>query len=176
MPTANDYTEQQLIPTVGMYALPYATTWPELSDQLRSLYIARAGTVPWLPEDWLGTVLSLHGANGMILVPAPANVTPSIPWLRTDAQRAWWNDFAARAGAVITAYAAHQAELGRAQLDRLYADSAFWNKAYDIATVLATPVTVATAAARFANSNPLSSAALGLVAILGAAALFFRRR
>lgn len=174
MPTPSDYTEQQLIPTLGMYALPYATTWPELSDQLRSLYIARAASIAWLPQDWLGEVLALHGSLGNVLIPAPSTVRPGIPWLRTPQQRAWWDDLAARAQGIVTAYAAGKAAEGRVQLEKLYADSAFWNKAYDIAVVLATPVTVAAAGARFANSNPLTTL-LGIGAIL-AAILVLRRR
>jgi hypothetical protein len=153
-----------------MYALPYATTWPELSAQLLNLYDERASPIPWLPPMWIDYVHSLHGAEGQVLVPAPANVTPGIPWLDTPEKKAWWNDFAARATAIVTRYAAKQADAGRGELAKLYADSAFWNRAYQIAYVLATPVRGAQAV----YNNPLTSAAIvGAVVI---AAMLLRRK
>lgn len=142
-----DYSQGTLIPAYGMYALPYATVYPDLSDQLGQLYTDRASQISWLPANWLNNVMALHGQNGMVLIPAPASSsTPGftpIPWLDTSDKIAWWNQFNATAEAAIQAYAANQSAQGAILMQQAYDDSAFWTEAYNIATVLALPVTVA---------------------------------
>jgi hypothetical protein len=160
MPTAADYTEQALIPTLGMYALPYANVYPELVTQLAQLYIGQVAGVPWIPQGWLGEVLALHGRLGFILVPAPSGPGPGrtgaepIPWLMNAQQRAWWDAFAAKANGVISAYAAKDAAKGAVLLKQLYDNASFWNSAYQVANTLAAPVQIVQNAAA-----PLASAA-----------------
>lgn len=184
-----DYSEATLIPTYGMYALPYATTYPDLATQLTQLYQERAAQIDWLPPGWLDGVMSLHNQNGEILVPASGTVQPPIPWLYTSDQIQWWTDFNTRANAIIQAYAADQSAQGAILLAQLYADSAFWNEAYAIATFLATPVTVATdlastatsiasaaaSATRTLASNPITSTLL-VLGLAGAGVWWFARK
>lgn len=187
MPTAADYTEQALIPTLGMYALPYADTYPDLVTQLAQLYIAQVASVPWIPQGWLGEVLSLHGRLGYVLVPAPSGPGPGrtgaepIPWLRTPQQKAWWDAFARAANGVISAYAAKDAAKGATMLKQLYDNSSFWNSAYNIASTLAAPVTIVQNAAApigkaistVANAGvALSKSPTAVIAIAGVGALF----
>lgn len=174
-----DYSEAFLIPTYGMYALPYANVYPDLATQLTQLYQERTAQIDWLPAGWLDGVLSLHNQNGEVLVPAPGTVSPPIPWLYTSDQVNWWTDFNQRANAIIQAYAADQSAQGAQLLAALYADSAFWDTAYNIATFLATPVTVAqnvasavaSVAATAAGVARTLTSSTGAVVALGAAGL-----
>ncbi len=129
---ADPYAQAALIPTLGMYALPYATTWPELSRQLAQIYQDKAADIPWLPSNWLGSVMSLHGKNGQILVPAVANVSAAggIPWIKSSEQREWWDEFHDLANGAVVKYAANQAAQGKVELDRLYANAEFWNTGF----------------------------------------------
>lgn len=138
-----DYSEATLIPAYGMYAEPYATVYPDLSDSLATMYANQVALINWLPANWLSNVMALHGQNGEILIPAPAGVTPPIPWLDTADKIAWWNQFNQMAEAAIQAYAADQAAQGALLMQQAADDIAFWDEAYNIATVAALPVTVA---------------------------------
>ena len=151
----------------GMYALPYATAFPDLTAKLGALYRERVADVPWLPDGWLSRVGVLNGSDGSILFPAPS---PSAPWLDTPAKRAWWREFSAVTAAAGTAYAAGKADQGRALIAKADANLAFWTRAHEIATVLAMPVTIV----QGAGSGLLSLSRAGaLVPIaLGLAGLF----
>ena len=156
-----DFSQANLIPRFGMYALPYATVYPDLAAQLAALYRDRAGQIPWLPAGWLAGVLSYHAdESGNVLVPA-MSVGIATDWLDTPDKRLWWGQFTARANAVIVRYAAAQAAAGRRELDRLYAASEFWDTAYRIAYTLSAPVRGLQAVVK----NPWSFGALALAAV-----------
>ncbi len=158
----DDYSEAALVPTLGMYALPYASTWPELSDQLARMYQDRARDIAWLPSDWLELVLGLHGRNSEVLIPAPSNTSGvgAISFLKTPEQKAWWDDFAHRAEVIVSNYAAGQAALGRQQLDQLYADAAFWNTGVGASLIGFQQAAYSVAdAAKAIASNPFKSIA-----------------
>lgn len=138
-----DYSIATLVPAYGMYSEPYATVYPDLSTQLGQIYTDKASQIDWLPSNWLNDVMALHGQNGMVLIPAPAGVSPPIPWLDSQAKIDWWNQFNQTAEAAIMAYSQNQSAQGAILMQDAYDDSAFWDEAYNIATVVALPVTVA---------------------------------
>ena len=125
------YDQATLIPSVGMYALPYATVWPDLATQLLALYRDQVQYMPWLPPGWYDTVSALHGQNGYVLIPAPAVYSGSpLPFLTTPDQQAFWQSFSQQAASIISQYAAGQQAAGAAQLAQLYANAAFWNTGF----------------------------------------------
>ena len=138
-----DYSIATLVPAYGMYSEPYATVYPDLSDQLGQIYTDKASQINWLPANWLTNVMALHGQNGMVLIPAPAGVTPPIPWLDSQNKIEWWNQFNQTAEQAIIAYSTNQSAQGAVLMQQAYDNAAFWDEAYNIATVAALPVTVA---------------------------------
>jgi hypothetical protein len=125
------YDQASLIPTLGMYALPYATVWPDLAVQLGALYKDQLQFMPWLPSGWYDNVMALHGQNGYVLIPGPAiyNGAP-LPFLQTQDQINFWAGLNQAAASIISQYAAGQQAAGAAQLQQLYANAAFWNTGF----------------------------------------------
>lgn len=141
---------------LGMMILPYGDRWPELRDILGKIYVEKASDIPWLPAGWLAQVQALHGLGSMLLLPSTSLNTPAVSFLDTPAKRQWWDEFHTAANNALLAYADGQAAAGRKIVAAANADAAFWDRAYRIASVLASPVT----AARSIFNNPLSSLAL----------------
>jgi len=176
------YTEASLRPSLGMYALPYGTRYPELVTLLQTLYDEKVAPINWLPSNWGSDVRALNGgtdANGnrWVLIPAPASGPLLAGWLNTPEKRAWWDQFAMAATGAVGRYAANDAKAGAAELDAAYKRAAFWDTAYNIAYTLATPVRVAGAVAS-GTVNVLKSpfATFGLLALLGLGAFLYLKR
>ena len=126
-----DYSQAALVPTLGMYALPYATVWPDLAVKLAALYKDQLQYMPWLPASWYGNVMALHGQNGYILIPAPAIYNgQALPFLTTPDQITFWQSLNSQAESIISQYAAQQQAAGAAQLQDLYDDAAYWNTGF----------------------------------------------
>ncbi len=138
---ADPYNQLTLQPSLGCYALPYATNWPDLSNALAAIYRDKVAGIPWLPPGWIQNVMALHGQNGMILIPSPANSTPAIPWLNTPEKKAWWQQFHNIANGAVMDYAGKKAAEGKIEMERAYSNAAFWDGAYKVASLLAAPVT-----------------------------------
>lgn len=174
------YSTDWLLPRYGMYAVDTANAYPELAAALRRLYLEKAAGIPWLPKDWRASIGTLHGQDGKMLMPAPSNAVDSsgnrAKFLVTPDQQAWWDEFVAMARQIQESFLAGKLAEGRAEMEAAYNRSAFWTRAHNIATVLATPVTVVTGAANVAGSYP--KVVQGV--LIGGAALllwyFFRRK
>lgn len=141
---------------LGMMILPYGDRWPELRDILGKIYVERAADIPWLPADWLAQVQRLHGSNSILLLPSTSLNTPPVSFLKTSAQKQWWDEFHTVANNALLAYADNQAATGRKIMADANANAEFWDRAYRIAVVLASPVTLA----QKMFSNPLTTVAL----------------
>ncbi len=181
MPTPAAYSEASLKPSLGMFALPYANVpdgaGQDLSDKLLELYRAKVAAIPWLPDMWLDGVTSLHGANGYVLMPAPASKGMPIPWADSADKRAVWDALAAKVAAVVAGWGADLAAKGQAELRLAYSNSEFWNNAYRVAYVLATPVRVVGRVADAVDVVTGSPARiLGLAAVIGAIVLYLKTR
>lgn len=178
--TIDVYSTDWLLPRYGMYALDYADTYPELTAALRRLYLEKAAGIPWLPRDWRASVGSLHGQDGKLLIPASSQAVDSRgntpDFLVTAEQRAWWDEFAAMARSIQQAYLDKKLVEGRAAMEAAYNRSAFWTKAHNIATVLATPVTMVRGTANLMATYPklVQGVLIGGAALL--AWYFFRRK
>jgi hypothetical protein len=161
------YDQATLIPTLGMYALPYATVWPDLATQLATLYQGNLQFMPWLPAGWYDSVMALHGQNGYILIPGPAiyNGQP-LPFLQTPDQIAFWTSLNQQAASVISQYAAGQQAAGAAQLAQLSANAAFWNTGFGASLINAqqTAYNVADAAGNVVTAAGNIAKAAGKVA------------
>lgn len=116
----------------------YGQALPELKTQIMALHADRVAKLNFVPSDWLSQIQSLQAANPNDLVRlAPsefangniingnADFTISSPAVAD----AWQAVYMAEQKAIV-AYGAKLANEGKAELDRVYADSAFWNKAY----------------------------------------------
>lgn len=173
----NTYSDDFLIRHYGVVALPYGAAWPDFSKQVRALLIDRAGKIPWLPDDWLTSIRYLHGQDGRIMMPVPSTASTSAgsgaEFLDTAAKRAVWDTLAGELNAAQQAYAAGQAAQGAKIMDAANNNAAFWDRAYNVASVLALPVTVVQAA----WNNPWAAGAV-VYGGLGLLALYFitRRR
>ena len=156
---------------LGMVILQYGDRWPELRDILEKIYVEKAADIPWFPSGWLARVQALHGFDSMLLLPSTSRNSPAISFLDTPAKKQWWDEFHDIANKALLAYADGQAAAGRKIVDAANADAAFWDRAYRIAVVLASPVT----AVRSMWANPLSSLAL-LAAGVFVYVTFIRRK
>jgi hypothetical protein len=174
------YSTDWLLPRYGMFALDYADRWPELTEALRRMYLDKTAGIGWLPKDWRASVNALHGASGKLLMPVQASAVSSTgetpKFLDTAAKRAWWNDFQRQVVAAQQAFVDGERTKGLAQLESMYANSRFWDGAYNIATVLATPVTVVRGVAGFAANYPRAMQAILIGGVALVAWYFFRRK
>lgn len=174
------YSTDWLLPRYGMYALDYADTYPELTAALRRLYLDKLAGVPWVPKDWRASIGTLHGQDGKLLMPAPSNAVDSrgnrAKFLVTDEQRAWWDELVRMARSIQEAMMSKRLAEGRGAMEAAYNRSDFWTRAHNIATVLATPVTLVKGTADVVGTYPR----LVQGVLIGGAALlvwyFFRRK
>ncbi len=170
------YDQQRIVPAVGMYAQPYGKVWPELVDQLKTLYRDKLADVDWLPPGWWATVDGLM--FGRVYLTDNWHADDAAPHLEAAVVRkaARLRRALAKWDAAVETFAAGKAEEGKVLLAAAYDDAAFWNRAYSIAVVLASPVTAVRAVADVVANAPKLSALVGLAAILGLGFLVFRRR
>lgn len=142
--------QSAIIEKLGMYPLQYATVWPELSQQLAAMYANHTSKLPFLPPNWLNDVMTIHGKEGWILVPAPAKVNGQVvPLARGSAANAdVWQKFSDDARNAVNKYAAGKAAEGRIEMARVNSEAYWANLRYNLAKVLATPVTVVSDAAK----------------------------
>jgi hypothetical protein len=148
---------------LGVYLQPgfgNATGYPGLRDTIGAIWRQRVASVPWIPQQWLGDVLKLERENPNDVVrPAPAIVgglvIPSAPvFLAGDRDRAeWWQAMVDQVNLAITQWAAGQAAAGKSELDRLYRNATFWDRAYRFTKAIAdAPKNIATATLDAAGS------------------------
>lgn len=159
--------QDALIRTLGMYPLMYATVWPDLSDSLARMYRDYAAKLPFLPKGWLDTVLSIHGKEGWILVPAPAKVNGQpVPLVAGNVNNAAvWQKFSDDIRSAVNKYAAGKAAEGRIEMDKANSEAYWADLMYRTAKVLATPVTVAQDAAK-ANWGKLLLWGIGILTVV----------
>ncbi len=127
----------------GIYVSPgLGGIWEgRLKTEMDRLFVTRMASIPWLPAGWLAGVRDLQSrypddlvriapAMGRSLIPNPE----SPDWLLQDQARidAWQVIAKASDNAIIQVAAGKQAE-GKAELDQLYANAAFWDRAYNLA-------------------------------------------
>ncbi len=157
----------QLIKYYGVGVQEYGRAWPELKTQLLKIYRDKVAGVPWIPADWLPTVELIAGisTNVPIVVPSTANYDGGVgaDFLDTPDKRQWWNELANLSSAAVAQYAAGKSAAGKLELDRLYAASEFWSRAYDWGVILASPVTFV----RTVWNNPYASVTTLGIVILG---------
>lgn len=150
--------QDDLIRFYGIMTQGYGAAWPDLKAQLMAIYEDRVSRIPWLPSDWLSTVRLVNDVSTNVVVVVPSTATRTggagAEFLDTPEKVQWWNELAASASSAVQKYAAGKAADGKAQLDRLYAASDFWSRAYDWAVILASPVT----ALRTIWNNPYATA------------------
>lgn len=136
-------TDAQLEP-LGLLPQPgIATAYPELVAEFNKLYSERMANLPWLPPGWVNEVLTINGKGGDIVFPVPTfrkDGSPiNKPWpdfLQSEEARKVWQAIYERYREILVAYAAADAEKGRALLKSLYAASAFWDGLYRAAVAV----------------------------------------
>lgn len=139
------YSNEALIPTLGMHSLDYANAFPEITSAMRKLYRDRLAKFPGLPAGWWQQVDLLHGKNGKFLFPVKSNAvdnTGSGPsFLSFDGARQAWDSIVDEINKVRMAMLAKEAAKGLALTEAAYANARFWDNAYQWARVLGAPVT-----------------------------------
>lgn len=150
------WTDANLIRQYGLYTLPYGNTYPELAADLRRVLLDKVAGLPFLPAEWASQVRYLYGQDGKILFPAPSTVSGGISFLRNDAQREAWDQMVAMVSAARQPYLDKALSQGRRDMQAAYDNAAFWEQAYQVASVLALPVT----AAKAMWNNPWTTGAL----------------
>ena len=174
------YSNDWLVPRYGMHAVDYADVWPDLTAALRKLYLDKTAGIPWLPADWRASIGTLHGSEGKLLLPvrsfAVSSTGQTPTFLNTAEKRAWWDQFHAQVQDMHQKFVDGKRQEGLALAQAAYDRSAFWTKAYNIATVLATPVTMVqgTVGVMAAYPKLVQGALIGGAALL--AWYFFRRK
>lgn len=129
---------------LGVWIAPgIGLAYPELKTQLAALHNERVTLFNFLPSGWAAAVANLQKAHPNDLVrlspglAANGDIIRSNPdWLTQNGEvaSAWHKAFMSETKA-ITDYARKQQEAGKAELDRLYREAAFWNKAYTLGKV-----------------------------------------
>lgn len=154
------YSNDWLVPRYGMHALDYADAFPALTEAMRRLYRDKLAAFPGLPGDWWASVNTLHGRDGKFLFPVRSNAVDSTGqgprFLGTPARREAWDSIVNELSGIRQAALAKEGARGLALAQAAYDRSAFWDKAYRMAQVLAAPVT----AARTLWNNPLLTGTL----------------
>jgi hypothetical protein len=181
MPTVAQFDQSRLVPLTGMTANPAAAAFPELINILATIYRDKVQRLPWIPAGWWDTVQQYHGQemNGVrqVLVPAFTMMDdgsptrgPIAPWLDTPEKRKAWNDLAGAARSAVMLYVNKQLVAGRQELQRVYADAAFWGFLGGLAERAQKALTTA--------RDALTGAALGslpLVLIVGGILFYLSR-
>lgn len=146
----DSYSTDWLLPRYGMHALDYGAAFPDLTNQMRKLYRDRLAKFPGLPADWALSVNLLHGQNGKFLFPVASNAVDSVgngpKFLTTSSQRQAWDTIVSELNGIRMAILAKEGKRGLALAEAAYAKAAFWDNAYNMARVLALPVTAVKAA------------------------------
>jgi hypothetical protein len=128
----------------GVYLQPgIGEAYPELNTKLLNFFRDKVSEIPWLPAGWYDAVAGIQ-ANfpGSQVRIAPAllvsgGVNKLAPdWLDSDEKRQYWQELNVQSNSIVQKYAAGKAEEGRAELDQLYANAAFWDRAYNIAVAI----------------------------------------
>lgn len=134
--------EAALRKAFGIYLQPgLGVAWEgKLKSEMDKLFVTRMAEIPWLPAGWLGNVRDVQSRYPDDLVriaPSMGSIheNPETPdWILADpAKVAAWQVIAKASDNVIVAFAAGKQAEGKAELDRLYANAEFWNKAYNLA-------------------------------------------
>ncbi len=165
------------------------TGYPDLKSVVDTIINTRIGGLPWLPDGWLeayallkkqnpGDVIQLYPSNG-----TAGNKNIEAPDWQTAEQRTAWTAAALEIHKSIQKYAAGKQDEGRAELQALYRNAAFWDAAYriDLAIASAPGVVVNAVVEGAGRALSLSLAALSgpvkivlIVAVLGVGYYFAR--
>lgn len=146
--------------TLGVYIQPgIGTAYPELNKLLQAFFKSKVSTIPWLPAGWMDSQAGLqasYAGDQVRIAPVfkgDGSISPLAPsWLDTPEKRQFWQELFKRSNEIVTAYAAGEAAKGKVLLDKLYAEAAFWDRAYNVAVfVRDLPKTVVGAAGDFAS-------------------------
>lgn len=144
------YSNDWLIPRYGMHALDYGNAFPAITEAMRRLYRDRLAKFPGLPADWWASVNTLHGNGGKFLFPVRSfsvdNQGRSPSFLKTPEQKAAWDAIYDELQGVRQALLSKEGARGLSLAQAAYDRAAFWDNAYNMARVLALPVTTAKAA------------------------------
>lgn len=170
--------------TLGVWISPgLGQAWGGgLKAPLMDLYTARVGGLPWLPPGWLVQVRELQARFPDDLVriaPAYARLAlnPDLPkWITVDNQRAGvWQEIAKATDAAVGKFAAGKQSEGKPELDRLNANAAFWNRAYNIAVTVRdfVPNTVGFIGSNLWNGLGWKLKLMVAIAAVGAGIYFF---
>lgn len=125
---------------LGVWMTPgYGKAYPELKDTLQALYADKVSRMNFVPAGWVAAVAKLQEVNpdDLIRIGPSMNkgriIQENAPFtIRSrETAEAWQALFAAENLAVVT-YAAGQQKAGKAQLDQLYRNAVFWNRAYQL--------------------------------------------
>ncbi len=134
----------QLSRNLGMYTLPgVAEAYPELAAMVRVLYRDRFTLLPFIPSDWFPQVTELLGKNGNMIMPVPAYDGQGVPsagmpiWLDNDAKRQAWEEARKNLLSAYMKFTQNQIDIGREELNRLYANVAFWDRLVKAAQFIA---------------------------------------
>ncbi len=108
--------------------------YPELKRVMQVFFANRVAKLPWLPSNWLEAVKQIQAdaPDDLVLI-ARKN------WGDSDA----WNAIAQDSEDIQAKYAAGQVQEGRDLLASIDAEAAFWNAAYHVDVVAASPIQIA---------------------------------
>ncbi len=112
----------------------------KLKTEMDRLFVTRVAGIPWLPPGWLANVRDIQSRYPDDLVriaPSMGSIHPnaeSPAWILSDPARvAAWQVVALASSKVQSAFAAAKQDEGKAELQRLYNNAAFWDATYKLA-------------------------------------------
>jgi len=153
----------------GFAPIAMSDAYIPLAVALDPIVQERLKSVSWIPSDaireadaWIGRQ---EGQFYFIAMPikASAALVDRPAWLDSPAKIAWWDDLASTVQQARMAFGAKQIAAGRDIMARAYADSAFWDRAYRLATAIAN--------APGSLFSALFSTQLGKLVLLGGVAI-----
>lgn len=115
-----------------------AKVYPELVSSLNKIYADRISKLPFVPNNWLTSVMALQGTDdGLLLYPIKATnflgmVNKNLPpWVQANAEA--WDKLADVTKAALQYYLDGQIAEGRIAMNAAYANAAMWTSLYNFA-------------------------------------------
>jgi len=169
--------------TLGVWIQPgLGSAWPNLRQTIYKLYLEKVQPLPFVPREWYTKVMSLQsGDDGALIKIAPVFMKDgsltewgkNTSFLDTEEKRKTWDDLSKQVNEIVIAYARNESAKGKVLLDKLYADAAFWDRAYRVTKAIAdAPKTVVKATGEFASDIAWTGLKAFLPALLIVGGLF----
>jgi hypothetical protein len=139
MPQPSQAADQNMRKTLGIWlgSGGQAEDADQFKAVLDAIYV-KVNELPWVTPGWLSRIRALQASNpDLIVLPSPVIGNNPIPdWIDTPEKAAFWSTLVQQTNDAKVAYGQALAAKGRAMLEQLVSDAAFWDAAYRFAVAI----------------------------------------